>query len=86
MAQGDLRQYKAPSDLLDVETALGEFGNDYDIEALRAAYLEEINKLLPDGWYLDPVNLIGPDGEDIPDVVEIASRVDYWSMVPRFEK
>lgn len=81
-----------------VYTALGDFADDYDIDAIEADYRAAINDALPDGVSLCGDEFIGPahdadcDFDGYPtdeygrlDIKAIVESVDFWAIVAKHD-
>lgn len=83
----------------DVYESLGDYADDYDIEALTAEYRNAINEALPNGVWLTGSEFIGPyydedaDFGDAPvdefgslDFKAIVDGIDFWEIAARHDK
>ena len=80
-----------------VVEALGDYADDYDVEAIAADWRRAINEALPPGVSLVGNEFIGPaypeanafDGyphdEYSVDIRAIVESVDFWSIAARHE-
>lgn len=79
--------------------ALGDFADDYDLDALTAAYRDAINEALPAGVSLCGDEFIGPyesqdwesagypvDEDNRLDIGAIVEGVDFWKLAESFDK
>lgn len=81
-----------------VYEALGNFADDYDIDAIKADYRAAINEALPEGVTLVGDEFIGPahdadcDFDGYPtdeygrlDIKAIVESVDFWAIVAKHD-
>ncbi|GHG15259.1 hypothetical protein ACFFSH_40075 [Streptomyces filamentosus] len=74
-----------------VITALGDYGNDYDVDAIADEWAKAINDALPTHVFLTGDEFIGPayeadkDWEGDLDIKEIIEGIDFWEIVARYE-
>lgn len=71
-----------------VATALGEYGDDYDIDGLVAAYVAEINSRLPEELTLAGDQVYGPygwDGDAAAALRDAHEDVDFWALAEQHE-
>lgn len=82
-----------------VVEALGDYGDDYDVDALTAAYRDAINAALPDSVTLAGDEFIGPHRPDADewdgyptdehgqlDIKAIVDGVDFWEIAEKHDK
>ncbi|GAB7053208.1 hypothetical protein [Catenuloplanes indicus] len=77
-----------------VATSLGEYANDYDLDALTTAYRDAINDALPDSISLAGSDFYGPaydtdrdfTGEPADAIREAIASVDFWSLAAKYDK
>jgi len=78
--------------------ALGDYADDYDIDAIAADYRDAINMALPEGVTLAGDEFIGPyyaedatwgpeleDEDGRLDIKSIVDGVDLWAIVAKHE-
>lgn len=79
-----------------VET-LGDYGSEYDIDAIAAEYRDAINDALPDGVTLSGNEFYGPyyaddvtwdradypTVEGSPDLMVLVDSIDLWAIIAR---
>ncbi|MGI5423044.1 hypothetical protein [Actinomadura luteofluorescens] len=81
-----------------VVEALGDYGDDYDVDALTAAYRDAINDALPAEVTLAGDEFLGPakpdtdEWEGYPtddlgqlDIKAIVDGVDFWAIAEKYE-
>lgn len=69
-----------------VGVALTEYGEDFDTEALTAAFRAAINEQLPDGVELHGDIVYGPVNGPSTDLAAAVGEVDFWAIAERFDK
>lgn len=72
----------------EVVCALGDFGNDYDVDAIVAEYRDAIQEKLPEGVTVHGEGILyGPYDPRVEfDPGAVMEAVDFWSIVERHEK
>lgn len=70
-----------------VAVAVGEFADDYDIDAIVSDLRGAINGALPDGVSLNGNEFYGPYyNQPDYDLDEILESIDFWAIVERHDK
>ncbi|GAA0971630.1 MULTISPECIES: hypothetical protein [Actinomycetes] len=82
-----------------VADALTEYGDDYDVDGLVAAFREAIDAQLPDGVVLAGDEFLGPayaadrdwdpalnDEDGHLDIATLVEKVDFWALAAKFDK
>lgn len=82
-----------------IGTAVGDFGDDYDLDAIESDYRDAINEALPQGVSLSGDEFLGPyfeadqnfDGYPLTDdggldITTIIESVDLWPIVEKREQ
>jgi len=82
-----------------VTEALGDYADDYDVDAIVADYRDAINAALPQGVTLAGDEFIGPwrpaddefdgypvDDHGVLDIKAIVDGVDFWAIADRHDK
>jgi hypothetical protein len=70
-----------------VYESLGDFADDYDIDAIASDMRSAVNEALPDGVFLAGDELYGPwDGSYAEDTIKNAVlSVDFWAIADRHD-
>lgn len=70
-----------------VATALGEFADQYDVDAIVEDYRDEINESLKEtGVSLHGNVFYGPHPKKDVDIKAAVERVDFWKIAQEYEK
>jgi hypothetical protein len=75
---GNVGRYRNILD--DVREALGDFAEDYDIEALTEAYRDAINTELPEGVVLRGNTFYGPYPRVAVDLASAVKATSLWEL------
>lgn len=73
----------------DVEAFTGEYGGDYDVDAIERDYRAAINAALPGGVTLAGEEFYGPvpvDNAATDAIAPAIDEVDFWAIVQRHDK
>lgn len=74
-----------------IVNALGDYGNEYDIDAIEAEYREAIDAVLPERVVLVGDEFIGPAYADDKtwdgdlDITALIESVDFWAIAEKHE-
>jgi hypothetical protein len=74
-----------------VIVALGDYGDDYDVDAITRDWRAAINEALPDTVTLSGDEFYGPahdtdrDWEGDLDITSVIEAVDFWALAARHE-
>jgi prevent-host-death family protein len=70
-----------------VAGVLGEYADDYDVDALVAEFVAAVNDELPDGVVVRGDEVVGPvhDRPEV-DLVEAVEAVDFWAIAARHDR
>lgn len=89
-------QGSSPDPRHDVITALGEFADDYDTDALTRAWVDALDDVLPDeltlasnGEVYGPSDWTGNAGQVLRDAVngdDGVGGVDFWALAARYDR
>lgn len=69
-----------------VAVALGDFAEDYDVDAVVADYRQAINDRLPEGVFLAGDEFYGPYPRQDVDLAEAVAAVDFWGIADRHDR
>lgn len=87
-------QTTLPGDIYEALTlgaVVGDYADDYDLDAARDAYIDAINDLLPDGATLSDNGIVHAPSDVIDEVRDLdwhalADQVDVDAILARHER